>query len=143
MPARALIRPFAPADEERVVQLWRDCGLTRPWNDPHKDIARKLGEQPELFLVGTVDGRVMATVMAGFDGHRGWVNYLAVDPALQRQDIGRALMDEAERLLIARGCPKLNLQVRAGNAGVIDFYRKLGYVEEEMVSMGKRLIPDR
>jgi ribosomal protein S18 acetylase RimI-like enzyme len=143
MPARALIRPFAPADEERVVQLWRDCGLTRPWNDPHKDIARKLGEQPELFLVGTVDGRVMATVMAGFDGHRGWVNYLAVDPALQRQDIGRALMDEAERLLIARGCPKLNLQVRAGNTGVIDFYRKLGYVEEEMVSMGKRLIPDR
>jgi ribosomal protein S18 acetylase RimI-like enzyme len=143
MPARALIRPFAPADEERVVQLWRDCGLTRSWNDPHKDIARKLGEQPELFLVGTVDGRVMATVMAGFDGHRGWVNYLAVDPALQRQDIGRALMDEAERLLIARGCPKLNLQVRAGNAGVIDFYRKLGYVEEEMVSMGKRLIPDR
>jgi ribosomal protein S18 acetylase RimI-like enzyme len=143
MPARALIRPFAPADEERVVQLWRDCGLTRPWNDPHKDIARKLGEQPELFLVGTVDGRVMATVMAGFDGHRGWVNYLAVDPALQRQDIGRALMDEAERLLIARGCPKLNLQVRAGNAGVIDFYRKLGYVEEHMVSMGKRLIPDR
>lgn len=143
MPARALIRPFAPADEERVVQLWRDCGLTRPWNDPHKDIARKLGEQPELFLVGTVDGRVIATVMAGFDGHRGWVNYLAVDPALQRQDIGRALMDEAERLLTARGCPKLNLQVRAGNAGVIDFYRKLGYVEEEMVSMGKRLIPDR
>jgi ribosomal protein S18 acetylase RimI-like enzyme len=143
MPDRALIRPFAPADEERVVQLWRDCGLTRPWNDPHKDIARKLGEQPELFLVGTVDGRVMATVMAGFDGHRGWVNYLAVDPALQRQDIGRALMDEAERLLIARGCPKLNLQVRAGNAGVIDFYRKLGYVEEHMVSMGKRLIPDR
>jgi ribosomal protein S18 acetylase RimI-like enzyme len=143
MPARALIRPFAPADEERVVQLWRDCGLTRSWNDPHKDIARKLGEQPELFLVGTVDGRVMATVMAGFDGHRGWVNYLAVDPTLQRHDIGRALMDEAERLLIARGCPKLNLQVRAGNAGVIDFYRKLGYVEEHMVSMGKRLIPDR
>jgi ribosomal protein S18 acetylase RimI-like enzyme len=142
MPSRPLIRPFAPADEERVVQLWRECGLTRPWNDPHKDIARKLGEQPELFLVATVDGRVIGTVMAGFDGHRGWVNYLAVDPALQRQDIGHALMDETERLLIARGCPKLNLQVRADNAGVIDFYRKLGYVEEDMVSMGKRLIRD-
>jgi len=142
MPARLLIRPFAPADEERVVQLWHDCGLTRPWNDPHRDIARKLTEQPELFLVGTVDGRVVATVMAGFDGHRGWVNYLAVDPSLQRRNYGRALMEEVERLLLARGCPKLNLQVRADNTGVIDFYRRLGYVEEALVSMGKRLIRD-
>jgi ribosomal protein S18 acetylase RimI-like enzyme len=85
---------------------------------------------------------VVATVMAGFDGHRGWVNYLAVDPSLQRRDYGRALMVEVERLLLARGCPKLNLQVRADNTGVIDFYRRLGYVEEALVSMGKRLIRD-
>ena len=136
------IRPFERTDEERVLALWRECGLTRPWNDPRKDIARKLGEQPELFLVGAEDGRVVATAMVGFDGHRGWIYYLAVDPALQRRDIGRALMAEAERLLIARGCPKLNLQVRASNAGVIDFYRKLGYEVEELVCMGKRLIRD-
>ena len=142
MPRGLAIRPFARADEERVVELWRACGLTRPWNDAHQDIARKLTEQPELFLVGTLEGRVVATAMAGFDGHRGWVNYLAVDPALQRQHIGRAMMEDVERRLCARGCPKLNLQVRAENAGVVDFYRRLGYVEERVVSMGKRLIRD-
>jgi ribosomal protein S18 acetylase RimI-like enzyme len=133
------IRPFCPDDEAAVVALWQACGLTRPWNDPHQDIVTKLTTQPELFLVGTVDEALMASAMIGFDGHRGWVYYLAVDPAHQRAGHGRALMHEAERLLAERGCPKLNLQVRTSNAEVIDFYRKLGYTVEERTNLGRRL----
>ena len=137
------IRSFQPADETAVVALWQACGLTRPWNDPHADIARKLTEQPELFLVGTLGDEVIASAMVGFDGHRGWVYYLAVAPRYRKQSYGRALMQEAERLLIERGCPKLNLQVRSSNAEVIEFYRRLGYVLDETVSLGKRLIHDQ
>jgi ribosomal protein S18 acetylase RimI-like enzyme len=133
------IRPYRPADEAAVVALWQACGLTRPWNDPRQDIATKLTTQPELFLVGTVDETPMASAMAGFDGHRGWVYYLAVDPAHQRAGHGRTLMHEVERLLAERGCPKLNLQVRSDNAAVIDFYRKLGYTVEERTNLGRRL----
>lgn len=136
------IRVFQPSDEEAVIALWHACGLTRPWNDPRADIARKLTEQPELFLVGTVDSEVVATAMAGFDGHRGWVYYLAVSPGRRQQSYGRALMQQTERLLEQRGCPKLNLLVRSSNAEVIEFYRKLGYVQDEVVSLGKRLIQD-
>lgn len=136
------IRPYQPQDESAVIALWQDCGLTRPWNDPRKDIVRKLTTQPELFLVGTVDAVPIATAMVGFDGHRGWVYYLAVAQAHRRQSHGRALMQEAERLLAARGCPKLNLLVRSSNTGVIDFYRALGYAQDEVVSLGRRLIPD-
>jgi len=136
------IRIFQSADEAVVVALWQACGLVRPWNDPHTDIARKLTEQPELFLVGTVGAQLMATAMVGFDGHRGWVYYLAVAPGHRQQSHGRALMQEAERLLTQRGCPKLNLLVRTSNTAVIEFYRKLGYVQDEAVSLGKRLIHD-
>ena len=136
-------RVFTPADTEAVVQLWSDCGLTRPWNDPHKDIARKLSVSPELFLIGTDgQGLLMATVMVGYDGHRGWINYLAVHPSHQRQGHARQLMQQAEQLLTERGCPKLNLQVRAGNEAVIAFYESLGYTDDKTVSMGKRLIAD-
>ena len=137
------IRAFEPGDEAAIVALWQECGLTRPWNDPHKDIARKLTEQPDLFLVGTIGDEVIASVMVGFDGHRGWVYYLAVAERHRKQSYGRALMQEAERLLVERGCPKLNLQVRSTNAGVIEFYRRLGYVQDETVSLGKRLIHDQ
>lgn len=106
------IRAFIREDESAVVALWRQCGLTRPWNDPHKDIARKLAVQPELFLVGVVDGAVVASVMAGYEGHRGWVNYLAVAPASRGQGFGRVLMQHVEKELLARGCPKVNLLVR-------------------------------
>jgi ribosomal protein S18 acetylase RimI-like enzyme len=136
------ILAYDEADEAAVVALWRRCGLTRPWNDPHRDIARKLAVQRELFVVGTVDGRLVATAMAGYDGHRGWVNYLAVDPGSQGRGYGRAMMAEVESLLLARGCPKLNLQVRASNVEVLAFYRHLGYVQDEAVSLGKRLIVD-
>ena len=138
------IRPFEEADEAAVIRLWERCGLTRPWNDPHKDIARKLAVRRDLFLVG-VDpdsGEPIGTVMIGYEGHRGWINYLAVSPDRQREGLGRALMAEAERLLLLEGCPKVNLQVRAGNEGVVAFYRELGYAVEEMVSMGKRLVRD-
>ena len=137
------IRPFQPDDEAAVVALWHECGLTRPWNDPHADIARKLTEQPELFLVGTVDGELIASAMAGYDGHRGWVYYLAVSPRHRKQSYGRALMREAERLLVERGCPKVNLLVRSSNAGVVEFYRRLGYAQDDVVSLGRRLIHDQ
>ena len=137
------IRAFEPHDEAAVIALWQECGLTRPWNNPRADIARKLTEQPELFLVGTLADELVATAMAGFDGHRGWLYYLAVSPRYRKQSYGRAMMREAERLLIARGCPKLNLLVRSSNAEVIEFYRKLGYVQDDVVSLGRRLIHDQ
>lgn len=137
-----LIRSFREEDSEAIVALWQACGLTRPWNDPYRDIARKLTAQPELFLVGEVSGAPMASAMVGFDGHRGWVYYLAVDPAHQGKGCGRMLMAHAEQLLIERGCPKINLLVRAGNDVVIDFYNKLGYAPDAVVSLGKRLISD-
>jgi len=141
--AHMKIRTFQPGDEAAVIALWQECGLTRPWNDPRADIARKLTEQPELFVVGTVGTTLVATAMIGFDGHRGWVYYLAVSPEHRRRSYGRALMQEAERLLIERGCPKLNLMVRSSNTAVIEFYRKLEYVPNDVVSLGKRLIHDQ
>lgn len=137
-----LIRAFRPADEAAVVALWEACGLVRPWNNPHRDIERKLTEQPELFLVGELAHTVVATAMIGFDGHRGWLYYLAVAPAHRGKAFGTRLVREAEKLLRERGCPKLNLQVRASNAGVIEFYRKLGYAQDEALSLGRRLIAD-
>src|SRR5262245_37562458 len=137
------IRAFRPDDESAVVALWERCGLVRPWNDPHKDIARKLKVQPQFFLVGFNDHALVATVMAGYEGPRGWVNYLAVDPALRRHGFGRTLMNEVERLLLTAGCPKINLQVRGDNAGALAFYAALGYAQDKVVSMGKRLETDR
>jgi ribosomal protein S18 acetylase RimI-like enzyme len=140
--ARLHVRPFAPADTEAVVALWRECGLTRPWNDPYKDIARKLQVQPELFLVGEVAGAVASTVMAGYEGHRGWVYYLAVAPAHQHRGYARELMQYVEAALLARGCPKISLLVRGTNTAVLDFYARLGYAQDAAVPLGKRLIPD-
>jgi ribosomal protein S18 acetylase RimI-like enzyme len=139
---RLYIRPYRAADESAVVALWEQCGLTRPWNDPRQDIARKLTLQPELFLIGELDEKVVATLMAGYEGHRGWVNYLAVAPACRRQGFGRVLMQEAEERLLALGCPKVNIQVRSSNAEALGFYRGIGYVQDEAISLGKRLIPD-
>ncbi len=163
------IRPYRDADRSQVIALWHNCGLTRPWNDPDRDIDRKLTLEDGLFLVGVeINGpggprgphgphgsddesteppaahadAVIATAMVGYDGHRGWVNYLAVAPGLQGQGHGRRLMREAEQLLEARGCPKLNLQVRSGNTAVLAFYAALGYAVDDAVSLGKRLIKD-
>jgi ribosomal protein S18 acetylase RimI-like enzyme len=136
------IRAFDRQDQSAVVALWEACELTRPWNDPHKDIARKLAVQPELFLVGETENEVMASVMAGYEGHRGWVNYLAVAPAFRGRGYGRALMKHVETALERLGCPKLSLLVRSSNADAMAFYRRLGYVEDQSVSFGKRLIVD-
>ena len=137
-----LIRPYSADNEDAVVELWQRCGLTRPWNDPHKDIARKLKVNPELFLVGFVNGKVAASAVAGYEGHRGWVNYLAVDPDFQRKGLGRQMMQNVEQALAQTGCPKVNIQVRTGNLNAIEFYKNLGYKIDETVSMGKRLEED-
>ncbi len=136
------IRPFELDDEAAVLQLWEECGLVRPWNDPRKDIGRKLSDSPEMFLVGVIDGEIVATAMAGYDGHRGWINYLAVAEAHRRQGLGRAMMAEAERLLRGAGCPKINLQIRNSNGTAMDFYRAIGFDVDDVTSMGKRLERD-
>jgi ribosomal protein S18 acetylase RimI-like enzyme len=134
------VRPFAEPDEEGVVRLWREVFPDNPpWNVPAEDVRRKLAVQRDLFLIGEYQGRVVATVLAGYDGHRGWLHLVAVDPRFRRRGFASALMAEAERRLAEMGCPKVNLQVRASNEAVVAFYRKLGYAIEERVSMGKRL----
>lgn len=140
--AAPYIRAFGEADRDAVIALWRACGLTREWNNPDLDIDRKLTVQPEMFLVLINSSQIVGTVMAGYDGHRGWVNYLGVLPAHQGRGFARQLMHAVEQQLAAVGCPKLNLQVRAQNTDVIDFYRSLGYGVDDCVSLGKRLIPD-
>ena len=158
------IRAFERRDTDAVVALWEDAGLTRPWNDPRADIERKLAVQPELFLVaeehapagagtqgGATEGpdpetsdarRIVGSVMAGYDGHRGWLYYLASASERRGAGIGRALVAEAERLLLAMGCPKVQLMVRRGNERVLGFYDALGYERFEVSNMGKRLIHD-
>lgn len=136
------IRAFKPRDEDAVVRLWQVCGLVVAWNDPRRDIRRKLKVQPEMFLVACLQGRVVASVMAGYEGHRGWINYLAVDPRHRRAGIARRLMAEAEARLRRIGCPKICLQVRSANTAVIDFYKKLGFTFDDVVSLGKRLESD-
>ena len=137
------IRSFELTDEEAVVQLWLQCGLTVPHNDPRKDIRRKLKVNPEWFLIGEMNGQVVSTCMAGYEGHRGWINYLAVTPDFRKQGLGREIMEHAERLLLDAGCPKINLQIRSGNEGVMRFYERLGYKPDPVISMGKRFESDR
>ncbi|MDQ1122697.1 GNAT family acetyltransferase [Microbacterium trichothecenolyticum] len=137
-----MIRPFVPADEDAVVALWEQAGLTRPWNDPRADIRRKLTVQPELFLVAVDAEVVVGTVMAGYDGHRGWLYYLATASTHRGRGVGRALVAEAERLLEAMGCPKVQLMVRPDNTGARGFYDVLGYEPFATWATGKRLIVD-
>jgi ribosomal protein S18 acetylase RimI-like enzyme len=136
------IRPYLPEDENAVVELWRECNLVQSWNNPKRDIERKSRVNPELFLVGLVDGKVVATVMGGYEGHRGWVNYLAVAPAYQRRGLGRLIMEVVEEKIRAMGCPKINLQIRTDNVEVVRFYEGIAYKTEARVSMGKRLVED-
>ena len=138
------IRVFRAEDTEAVVQLWQQVGLTRPWNDPRKDISRKLKVQPELFLVAVEDDDVSlrGTIMAGYDGHRGWLNYMAVSPQSKGLGIGRRLFDEVRQTLLVMGCCKINLQVRTDNLEAQGFYRALGFNDDACVSMGLRLVDD-
>jgi len=136
------IRAFSLRDTESVIALWQATGLTRSWNNPHLDIQRKLTVQPELFLVA-VDGEdIVGTVMAGYDGHRGWLYYLASDPMRRGQGIARALVTTAEEALLELGCPKVQLMVRPENADVLGLYDNLGYERFDTSTTGKRLIAD-
>lgn len=136
------IREFRQTDQEAVINLWKDCGLLVQRNDPLKDIQRKLKIAPDLFLVGELSGRVVATVMGGYDGHRGWINYLAVSPEHQKTGYGRIIMESVESRIKAKGCPKINLQVRESNTDIIKFYQAIGYAQDKVVSLGKRLEQD-
>ena len=138
-----IIRKYAAADQYDVIDLWVQCGLVVPQNDPGRDIKRKLKMNPEWFLVGEHDGNIIATCMIGYEGHRGWINYLAVAPRYRRRGFATRLMREAERILHQAGCPKINLQVRTSNTDVIEFYEAIGYSIDAVVSMGKRLVRDR
>lgn len=136
------IREFRIADREAVIALWRECGLAVAHNDPAKDIDRKLKVDPDLFLVGCSDGQIIASVMGGYEGHRGWINYLAVKPAYRQRGYGREIMRAVESRINDRGCPKINLQVRTGNAQSIAFYTALGYSDDRVIGLGKRLERD-
>jgi ribosomal protein S18 acetylase RimI-like enzyme len=136
------IRPVTDDDVDSVVDLWKAVGLTRPWNDPHEDIRRARAVWPELLLVAADDAAVVGTIMAGYDGHRGWLYYLATDPRRRGEGIGRSLVAAAEARLLELGCPKVMLMVRPDNTAVLDFYDRLGFEREGTVNTGKRLIPD-
>jgi ribosomal protein S18 acetylase RimI-like enzyme len=134
------IRSYRESDEQAVVALWNEVlPDAAPHNDPATAIRNKLKVERDLFFVADVDGAMVGTVMGGYDGHRGWIYSVAVDPQYRGQGIGSALIRRLEAALEKRGCLKVNLQVRASNARVVAFYEKLGYSAEERVSMGKRL----
>ena len=129
-----------PADHDAIVELWDRCELSRPWIDARAELDLKVATDPEGMLVAAPDdGDVWGTVMAGFDGHRGWVNYLAVEPIRRRQGIAAVLMAAAEARLGSLGARKVNLQVRTSNLDVLAFYATLGYVDDDVVSLGRRL----
>jgi ribosomal protein S18 acetylase RimI-like enzyme len=136
------IREFREQDRKAVISLWRRCGLLVPWNHPDLDIDRKLGVQSELFLVGVIEDSVVAVAMGGYEGHRGWINYLAVDPGMRRKGLGRMMMERIEAGLRDMGCPKINLQVRESNLDIIRFYEKIGYSSDHVIGFGKKLVED-
>jgi ribosomal protein S18 acetylase RimI-like enzyme len=136
------IRKFRDQDRKAVISLWQRCGLLVPWNHPDLDIDRKLQVQSELFLVGEIDGEIVATAMGGYEGHRGWINYLAVEPEMRGKGLGRMMMKLIEEGLSGMGCPKINLQVRESNLDVIRFYEKIGYSSDHVIGFGKRLSED-
>ena len=136
------IRAYQPDDESAIVDLWKTCGLVVPWNDPVADIERTRRLFPDWFLVGETEGDLVASCMAGFDGHRGSIYYLAVHPDHQGKGWGRAILAESEERLKQAGCPKINLMVRSTNCEVIGFYQRLGYADNQCLSLGKRLSED-
>ena len=139
MSARLEIGPLSPAESEAAVALWREAGLTRPWNDPQADIVRALAGRASTILAGRLDGRLVATAMVGWDGHRGWLYYFAVAMAARRRGYGAEMVRAAEGWLAERGAPKLNLMVRSENQAVIAFYERLGYRLADTVTLQRLL----
>jgi ribosomal protein S18 acetylase RimI-like enzyme len=139
-PAPALtIAPIGDADVADVIALWRRCGLTRPWNDPAADIALARNGANAALLVGRDGSGIVASVLVGHDGHRGWVYYVAVDPDCRHRGYGRLVMDAAEGWLRGRGIEKLQLMVRPDNSQVRTFYQSIGYIEQERIIYAKWL----
>ncbi|HEX9995796.1 MAG TPA: GNAT family acetyltransferase [Abditibacterium sp.] len=136
------IRPFHSDDEGETIALWHECGLIVPWNDPQHDIALKMQSQPELFLVGHYDNRLVASAMGGYDGHRGWMYYVAVAPSHQKRGFGRQIVEALLVQLQKIGCPKANLMVRGSDTQVLAFYEKLGFVPNDVVVLGKHFSTD-
>ena len=137
------IRPYVNQDQSAVIELWSSCDLIRPWNDPRLDIERKISVDPERFLVGELNDQIIGSIMVGYDGHRGWINYLAVAKQHRRKGYGGLLVAYAESILREADCPKLNLQIRSDNLTAVEFYIALGYLEDKVLSLGKRLISDQ
>ena len=125
--------------QEAVIDLWKKCDLIVPQNDPVEDIQKKLGFQPELFFIALLDGQLIGSVMVGYEGHRGWLNYLAVLPSFQKRGYGKKLVNRAIVELRKIGCLKLNLQVRKSNTQVVGFYKHIVFEEEDRISLGMRL----
>lgn len=134
-----LIRPLADGEQPAVIALWQACGLTRPWNDPAQDIERALGSPGSTLLVAELDAEIVGSVMTGYDGHRGWMYYLATHPSLQRRGVARSLVAAAEAWLRDRGCPKAQLMVRHGNEAALAFYDSLGYETQATHVLGRWL----
>jgi ribosomal protein S18 acetylase RimI-like enzyme len=130
------------ADTREIVALWEACGLTRPWNRPEKDIAFARGKEQSDILVGEIEGRIVASIMVGHDGHRGSFYYVAVAPSWRGRGVGSRLIREGERWLRERGVWKVNLLIRQENSAVQNFYEQLGYEVNKVMSMGQRLIED-
>ncbi len=125
--------------QDAVVELWRNCNLVVPQNDPVEGIRKKVDFQPNLFFVGLLDDKVIGSVMVGYEGHRGWINYLAVLPDYQKRGYGRKLVEKSIAELEKLGCLKVNLEVRKSNASVIAFYKHLGFKDNQVIGLGKRL----
>ena len=135
-----MIRAYQEQDKDQVVALWTEVFPgDAPHNYPVTSIERKMAVDPELFLVAATEGSIIGTVMGGYDGHRGWIYFLAVKVEHRQRGVATGLMARMEQKLRARGCMKVNLQVRASNSGVVEFYQKLGYDVEQRISLGKRL----
>lgn len=135
--AAVRVREIADDDVEQVVALWHACGLTRPWNDPHADIAAARATPVSTVLVAHDGGDVVGSVMAGYEGHRGWLYYVAVDPSRQGTGLGRALVTAAEEWLRGAGAAKVMLMVRSTNEQVTAFYGRLGYAVEDVAVLSR------
>lgn len=136
------IRKYRPEDEQQVIDLWMECNLVVSSNNPKSDIQRKIDDSPELFFVGEIENEIITSCMAGYDGHRGWIYYLSVKPSMRKKGVASIMMKHAEKALRHMGCPKIDLMVRKSNQGVVSFYRKIGYIDDPVVVLSKRLTED-
>ena len=136
------IDTYQDGDEAAIIRLWQECGLVVPWNNPLTDIARKVADSPQLFFTGRIDGKLVASCMAGYEGHRGWIYFLAVAKSEQRKGFAALLVAHVEAQLIELGCPKLELMVRDKNREVIEFYQAIGFNLDPVRVLSKRLLQD-